>query len=265
MPKRMTTRFWHRRGVHIAAVILAASTALVLPPAPGRGQTNAPTIGAGTPPLSVAPPPILGPFPDPGNDLTDPGIPGNPPPPAGGIDASGPGSPNSGVTVSPAGPASFLCVLPPGEQETVCLRPQSGERYTVCPADPKIYSFEIVESAASDGTVLRKTQFAPDGCQVVSFPPNTIVKMVNDSPYQREYFTRSTFASLGQSDDFLCEVRIHDPYEPRGWPIQRNAPGPAETRGSPGSPITATGRSMWPSGTAPVTTAAPRCGRASRS
>lgn len=161
----------------------------------------------------------LGPYPDPGNDLTDPGIPGNPPPPAGGIDAPGPGSPDSGVTLA-AGPANFGCALRPGEQETECFRPQSGERYTVCPDDPKIYSFKIIESSASDGTLLRTTQFARDGCQVVSFPPNTIVTMVNDSPYQREYFTRSTFTWLGQSEDFLCEVRIHDPYFPDDWQNQ---------------------------------------------
>ncbi len=205
--------FWVWPGARLAFFAIAGLTALALSGAPGYGD-------AGGQLSKTAAATASGPYPDPGNDLTDPGIPGNPPPPAGGIDAPGPGSPDSGVTVSPAGPANFLCVLPPGEQETVCLRPQSGERYTVCPDDPKIYSFEIVESAASDGTVLRKTRFAPDGCQVVSFPPNTIVKMVNDSPYQREYFTRSEFASLGQSDDFLCEVRIHDPYEPRGWQNQ---------------------------------------------
>ena len=75
---------------------IAGLTALALSTVPGHGESD----GHG----EIAAAPVLGPFPDPGDGLTDPGTPGNPPPPAPGVSAPGPGSPDTGA-LSPAAPA----------------------------------------------------------------------------------------------------------------------------------------------------------------
>ena len=204
----------HWRRVCLAAFASAGATALVLLGVLGS------CAAAGQPSLTATTSPVSGPSADPGNDLTDPGVPGNPPPPAGGIDAPGPGSPDGGVVLPPAGPASFGCTLDPGQQEQECIRPQVAGKYSVCAAAPQLYAFKLVEKAASDGMLLRTWWFGGQDCQTLPFLANTVVTLVNDSPYPRNRATNLTGALIGATDDFLCEVPIHEPYFPDDWQHQ---------------------------------------------
>ncbi|HUC08898.1 MAG TPA: hypothetical protein VL985_00585 [Stellaceae bacterium] len=203
----------HRRGTRLAIFLAAGLVAHVLSVAAGHSEA------AGLPSNTVA---IAssGPYPDPGNDLTDPGIPGNPPPPVGGIEAPGPGSPDSGLTLPSAGPPQFYCQLTRNQDQQECFRPTEPEQYTVCAFPPYTYAFKLVETAVSDGTLLRTWRFAPKGCQRLSFLRDTLVTMVNDSPYPRYNDTNLIGSDPSATDDFLCQVPIHNPYEPRGWQNQ---------------------------------------------
>ena len=206
-----SARFLYWRGVRLTVFAIAGLTALTLSGAAGYAEQ------AENSSLPVVPAPVLGTYPDPGNDLTDPGIPGNPPPPAPGVDAPEPGSPDGGVSLQPAGPGFVECVLRPNEDVRECFRPTVGERYSIGAAGSNPYAFKVVESAASDGTVLRTTAFGGSETHVVSFPANTIVTIANNSPYPRNQDLKVDFTLLGTSDDFLCNVPIHNPYFPDDW------------------------------------------------
>ena len=193
-----------------AIFAIAALTALALSGAPGHSEA------AGQPPNRAA---AIGsgPYPDPGNDLTDPGIPGNPPPPPGGVDAPGPGSPDSGVALAPAGPARVECALPVGVQQQVCFKPDAAAKYNVSAVSANNYAFKIIDTATADGTLLRTTPFAANGFGVLPLLANTTVSIADNSPYPRTTSIKVVFTLLDRTEDFLCEVGIHNPYFPDDW------------------------------------------------
>jgi hypothetical protein len=215
MRTRDRTPLWRRRRVRSAVAVFAGLTALALPAATGYGESDGPaTIAA------AAPAPDLGPFPDPGDGLTDPGTPGNPPPPEGGIGAPGPGSPDSGATLASAH-GDESCVLQPNEDEKQCFKLAGATQFIVqnVPGHEVAGgSVAIVEKLASDGTVLRTSKtIEVREIRPISFMPNTTVTIVNRSPYPRVRPTEVIFVQGRASHDFLCEVPIHNPYLPDDW------------------------------------------------
>jgi hypothetical protein len=192
--------------MRLAVAAIAGFAALALAVPTGYGER------ARLPPRSA---PLFGPFPDPGDGLTDTGEPVDPPPPAGGIGALGPGSPDSGADLPHPHPGGD-CIIQPHENEKQCFKLDGATRFIVENRSGG-WSFDIVEKLASDSTPLRTRPLGSTGARVMSFMPNTTITVVSRSPWPREFPRLIRFADGQRSGDFLCEVPIHNPYFPDDW------------------------------------------------
>ncbi|HUC12475.1 MAG TPA: hypothetical protein VL985_18925 [Stellaceae bacterium] len=104
-----------------------------------------------------------------------------------------------------------------GVQQQVCFKPDGAAKYNVAAAFANNHAFKVIETATADGTLLRATPFGANGFGVLPLLANTTVSIANNSPYPRNTSTKVLFTLLHPTEDFLCEVRIHNPYFPDDW------------------------------------------------
>jgi hypothetical protein len=202
----------HQPRVKLALAAIAGLTALTLSAASSRSESSGRAMTA------AAHAAVSDPFPEACGEVHQPPTPSNPPPPEEGIGAPGPGSPDAGAVLSQPHPG-FDCFIQPHENEKPCFKIDGATHFWVENRSGG-WAFDIVEKLASDGTVLRTRRVGgPDlpSSAAMSFMPNTTLTLVSRSPWPRPEPKLIRFTDGRASHDFLCEVRVHDPYSPGDW------------------------------------------------